>query len=59
MRAILVGSGTTLKLASVLMVVGPLATNVSTCVSEKGVGKSSGPAPLALVGKGVVPADAI
>ena len=48
-----------LKLASVLMVVGPLATNVSTCVSEKGVGKSSGPAPLALVGKGVVPADAI
>ena len=53
----------TLKLASEVRVVGPLAMNVSTCVSEKGVGKPSGPAPVEPAGgngKGVkFAADAI
>ena len=53
------GSGTTWKLASAMMLVAPEATNVSTCVSEKGAGKASGPEPVAVVGKAVVPADAI
>ena len=54
------GSGTTtLKLASALMAVGPEATNVSTCVSEKGADKASGPEPVAVVGKAVVPVDAM
>ena len=54
------GSGTTWKLASVLKKVAPEATICSTCVSENGAPKLSGPEALpAAIGNVNVPVEAM